>query len=225
MQHDAQSSSEQRADRALWMVGCLRVGALTIPHPISERDIAADADFATRLFASAGVKRGDVVLITSGSSEYGQFWPYEVSLESMGACLAIAENLPFDASRSEMFLRRLPVAAAFGIGMPVLDGMHGMGISLEKAFTATPIVFARDAAADRLRAAGIAAWRLLNLGPAFAFQKPDGEVIYDRDEWLLEADDGWLTISSLKLRANPLVRFRSPVRGTVTSQQRTVSVA
>ena len=165
---------------APWMIGCLRGADTAVAHPLSRRDIEADAAFARTVFVAAGIGRGDVVLFTSGSAEYGQFWPYEVALESLGACIAIAENLPFDAPRSEMFLRRLSVAAVFGFGMPVLQGLRALNVSPVKAFGNTRVVFARDGVADELRPAGIDAWRMTDLGPAFLFESPDGVIRYDR---------------------------------------------
>ena len=201
----------------LWMVGCIRAERLTLPHPMNARDIAADAAFADRLFARLGIGAGATILFTSGSSEYAQFWPYEQALEARDACVAVAENLLFDASRSEMFMRRLPIDLAFGIGDAILDGMQAMNIDIAKAFAATPLICARDGAADRLRALGFAPWRMVGFGPAFGYVAPDGTTLYDTDEWLLEARAGEILISARHARAHPLVRFPTGVRGAVGS--------
>jgi hypothetical protein len=201
-----------------WMVGCIRTAGLALPHPMSKRDIAADVLFATTVFDAMGIGAGSTVLFTSGSSEYAQFWPYEQALETLGACVAIGENLPFDAGRSEMFMRRLDIDLAFGTGSEVVDGMAMMGLDAAKAFAPAKLICARDSAVGKLRELGFAPWRMVAFGPAFAFVAPDGTTLYDRDEWLLEAPAGELLISARKARANPLVRFPTGIKGTVDEQ-------
>ena len=99
-------NNPQPALDPLWLVGCLRVAGLSLAHPVSERDMAADVKFARDLFGKFKIGAGFTLLMTSGSSEYAQFWPYEEALETLGACVALADNHVFDAGRSEMFIRR-----------------------------------------------------------------------------------------------------------------------
>jgi hypothetical protein len=159
----ALQNNEQSVPDRLWMVGCLRVAGLSLAHPLSERDMAADLTFARNLFGKFNIGSGFTMLMTSGSSEYAQFWPYAEALESLGACIALADNHVFDAGRSEMFVRRLQVGAAFGIGEPVLDGMKQMGHDIAKVFSEVPLIFARDGAADQLKAAGLSPWKMVSL--------------------------------------------------------------
>ena len=200
---------------APWMVGCLRTADGPLPHPMSARDIAADIRFATSIFGKMGIGAGATVLFTCGSSEYAQFWPYEQALETLGACVAVAENLPFDAGRSEMFIRRLKIDLAFGIGREIVDGMAMMGLDTAAAFKPAALICARDSAAATLVELGFAPWRMVDFGPAFAFVAPDGTTYYDRDEWLLEAPDGDLLISARQARGNPLVRFATGIAGSI----------
>jgi hypothetical protein len=208
-------SPEPGLNAAPWMVGCLRADRLTLPHPMSARDIAADARFADMFFERIGIGEGAMVLFTSGSSEYAQFWPYEQALEARNACVAVAENLLFDAGRSEMFMRRLPIELAFGIGDQILDGMAAMNLDIAKAFASTPLICARDGAADRLRDLGFSPWRMVSFGPAFGYVSPDGTSVHDDDEWLLEAPAGEILISAKNARAHSLVRYPTGVRGSV----------
>ena len=199
----------------LWMVGCLRVAGLNLAHPVSERDMAADVKFARALFEKFEIGPGFTVLMTSGSSEYAQFWPYEAALESLGACVALADNHVFDAGRSEMFARRLKVGAAFGVGEQVLLGMNQMGFDIAKVFSAVPLIFARDGTADRLRALGLSPWKMVTLGPTFAYVAPDGAAIHDENEWLLESVDEHILITSRNARAHSFVRLPTGVKGHV----------
>ncbi len=198
-----------------WMVGCLRIAGLALPHPMSARDIAADVRFATRLFGEMGIGAGSTVLFVSASSEYAQFWPYEQALENLGACVAVADNSPFDAGRSEMFMRRLDIDLAFGIGLNVVDGMKMMGLDAATAFKPAKLICVRAEAGDQLASLGFSPWRMVAFGPAFAFVAPDGTTYYDREEWLLEAPAGELLISAKQARGNPLVRFPTGVKGSI----------
>jgi hypothetical protein len=208
-------TQESTFDRAPWMIGCIRTGSLTFPHPLTARDIAADAKFAKTMFGKIGIAAGATVLFTSASSEYGQFWPYEQALETLGACVAVAENLNFDAGRSEMFMRRLDVELAFGVGSAILDGMQMMGLDAATAFARAGKICARAEAAGRFEEMGFKPWRLVNFGPAFGFVSPTGESFYDRDEWLIEAPVGEVLISARVARGNPLIRFPTGVSATI----------
>jgi hypothetical protein len=203
------------ANHVPWMVGCVRTGKLTFPHPLTLRDINADAAFAESMFERMGIRTGATVLFTSGSSEYGQFWPYEQALDSMGACVAVAENLVFDAGRSEMFMRRLNVDLAFGIGEEILDGMQMMELDPATAFGLAGKICARTGAADRLDQLGFKPWRLVDFGPTFGFVSPDGESFYDRNEWLIEAPEDEVLISARAARGNPFIRFPTGLLATI----------
>jgi hypothetical protein len=209
-----QASTQPDGDR-LWMVGCLRIAGLSLPYPLSERDMAADIKFARNFFQKFEIGSGFRMLFASGSSEYAQFWPYEAALESLGACVALADNHVFDAGRSEMFIRRLDVAGAFGIGEQVLIGMKQMGFDLAKVFSKVPLIFARDAAADELKALGLSPWKMVSLGPCYAYIAPDGTSFHNKDEWLLESIDQNILVSSRHARANSFVRLPTGVKGHV----------
>jgi len=203
------------ADDRTMMVGCLRTLHGARSYPVSFRDVHADAAFGTRMFQRLGVTSGSVVMVTSGSSEYAHFWPYEIAVAQMEGCVAIAENFIFDAGRSEMFMRRLPIRVAFGITDAILDGMAALKLDAAKAFAPAGIICARDGAADRLRDLGFKPWRMVTFGPAFGFVSPEGETFYDTDEWLIEEAGGELLITACKARALPLVRMPTGIRGTV----------
>ena len=211
----ADATAGTRPDQV--MVGCLRTVHAVSALPISQRDLAADTRFASNVLDRLGVVSDSMVLLTSGSSEYGHFWPFELAIEQREACVAIADNFIFDAGRSEMFMRRLPIDVAFGIADTVLDGMAAMKLDVVKAFSPVGTICARDGAADRLAALGFAPWRMVSFGPTFGYVSPQGETLYDKDEWLLEAADGELLITARNARALPLVRLRTGVRGMVDS--------
>ena len=198
-----------------WMIGCLRNANGNTPHPLSAGNIASDAAFAKKMFHLWGIGAGSTVLLTSGSSELAQFWPYEVALVDMETCLAVAENLPFDAGRSEMFLRRLRVDLALAVGVPVLDGLVAMGFDIAQVYRQAKLIVARADAHERLRQAGLSPWRLVEFGPAFGFVAPDGETFHDNTEWTLDAPNGEILISSRQSRAHRLTAWPTGVYGRV----------
>ncbi|MCP1472360.1 hypothetical protein J3E64_004078 [Sphingobium sp. OAS761] len=202
-------------DERVMMYGCIRTSHAVTSYPISFRDVHADALFGMKMFQKMGVEAGSMVLFTSGSSEYAQFWPYEISVANLEGCVAIAENFIFDAGRAEMFMRRLSIKVAFGITDAILDGMAAMNLDVAKAFQPAGSICARDGAADRLKELGFAPWRMVSFGPAFGFVSPDGETFHDQDQWLLEAVGGELLITSRHARALPVVRLPTGIAGSV----------
>ena len=199
----------------IMIIGCLRTPHVVTEYPVSFRDVDADAKFGASVFRRLGVGAGSMVLFTSGSSEYAHFWPYQIAAGALDGCAVIAENFMFDAGRSEMFMRRLPIKLAFGITEAILDGMVALNLDIATAFAPAEVICARDGAADRLRALGFAPWRMVSFGVAFGFVSPDGETVYDRDEWLIEEARGELLITALQGRAKPVVRFPTGVCGSV----------
>jgi len=207
-------------DMRTMLVGCIRTSHATMAYPISFRDAHADAAFGMRMFEQMGVSAGSMVMVTSGSSEYAHFWPYEIAVSQLNACVAIAENFIFDAGRSEMFMRRLPIKVAFGITDAILDGMDALKLDAAKAFAPAEVICARDGAATRLQDLGFAPWRMVTFGPAFGFVSPEGETFYDTAEWLIEEARGELLITARNARALPLVRLPTGVRGSVDSDHK-----
>jgi len=207
-------------DERVMMHGRIRTAHAVMSYPVSFRDVYADSLFGMRMFQKMGVEAGSIVLFTSGSSEYAQFWPYEISVSNLKGCVAIAENFIFDAGRSEMFMRRLPIKVAFGITDAILDGMAALKLDVVKAFQPAELICARDGAADRLKELGFAPWRIVSFGPAFGYVSPEGETFYDEDEWLVEEANGELLITARNARTLPLVRLPTGVKGSVDESRR-----
>lgn len=207
-------------DVGTMFIGCIRTAHGVRAYPVSFRDVHADAAFGKSMFGRLGVSAGDTVMVTSGSSEYAQFWPYQIAVAELEGCVAIAENFIFDAGRSEMFMRRLPIKVAFGITDAILDGMAALQLDPVKAFAPAGVICARDGAATRLQELGFTPWRIVSFGPAFGFVSPDGETFYDTDEWLVEEAAGELLITARRARHLPLVRMPTGIRGSVSSEGR-----
>lgn len=209
-------------DDGIMLIGCMRTPHAVLSYPVSFRDVNADASFGMRMFERMGVTGGSLVMVTSGSSEYAHFWAYQVAVAQLEGCIAVAENFVFDAGRSEMFMRRLPIKVAFGITDAILDGMAALDLDVAKAFEPAEVICARDSAAPRLRELGFSPWQMVTLGPAFVFVSPVGETFYDADEWLIEEANGELLMTARNARALPLVRLPTGVRGSVDSDGKVI---
>lgn len=210
--------AKRQNDDVLWAVGSMTVGGSRLPYPVSRRDIERDTEWAQGRLQAAGVEAGAVVLFVASCGEWGQSWPYQNAAMRLSAPYLTAEDSPWDASRSEMFLRRFRCRVAFGISAGLLDGLQQAGHALDTVFADAGCVMARPEAAVRLREAGLAPWTLLPLGPMFALAAPDDAgAVYDEQEWLVEEADGELLLTSLAPRACPLVRLHTGVRGRVVA--------
>ena len=121
-----------------------------------------------------------------------------------------------------MFLRRLRMQAVIGLTGELVDALHGLGRDLKALLGQSTLVALPDAAAT-LRAAGLAPWTLLPLGPLWAFEPPEGGgAEFDRSEWRVESAGGELLVSSAGARATPQHRLATGVRGNIAADGRIV---
>lgn len=200
-----------------WGIGAVRVPGQTLPYPVSYRDLHHDTGVATGLLARMGVSRGRLMLMIAGGGEWAQTAAYERACTRLGAVWAPAMPLPHDAYRVEMFLRRFDFQAVFGITPWILDGLEAERHDPAKVFGKVPTLIARPGAWERLRAAGLAPWRLHALGPVLAFEPPGGTgLFYDEEDWAIEAQGGQLVVTSRASRACTVVRLATGVKGRVT---------
>jgi hypothetical protein len=146
-------------------------------------------------------------------------WPYENALMALGIPFGVAEPVAIDATRSDMFLRRFRMQAVIGLTGELVDALVALGRDLN-ALLGDSILAATPDALTTLRAAGLAPWTLLPLGPLWAFEPPDGGgAEYDRSEWRVDCVDGELLVSSRAARATTLVRLRTGVRGMLSEDR------
>lgn len=188
--------------RVAWEVG----------HEEVDRAIGA----GPALLAGLGVGPGDRVLFASMLSEAAHFWPLVLATMLAGGQLSCADATSGEAVRVRMFTRLLRYRAVLGITPAVLDGLDELGADYGEVLGAVPVLGARPGAYERLAASGLAPHDFVLVGPAVAIAtEPGGPAWVDRDEWELDVDDGWVTVTSRRERLTSFDRERSAVRGSV----------
>jgi hypothetical protein len=201
---------------ALSVIGRIKLASVILPYPMSFRDVERDTEWALSQLTAMQLRDDRLSLFISAGAEMAQVWPYENAAQQLGSPLCFAENSPFDAYRVEMFLRRFDIQLVFGVTRAIVQGLIDGGHDLHKVFSAAGHVVAHADAWQLLRAAGVAAWRLVPLGPAYALEPPaGGGVRYDQREWFVEEKQGELLLTSLARRAAPFVRLHTGVSGSV----------
>jgi len=200
----------------IWGVGQFTVGGERVNWELSADETMRDGAAAAGHLRALGVETSDGVLFTSMLSEAPHFYPLFMGSLMVGAQLSLADATPFDAYRTAMFLRTVEYRAAIGINADVLNGLENMGLELRECFAKVPMVCARPDAAARLQDVGIAANRLLLLGPALAVEVAPGEGLrVDPEVWEVGVDDGELVVTSLTPRRQRFERQRTGVQGSV----------
>ena len=198
-----------------WAIGLLRLPGGYQPYAVSARDIERDTAWAMHVFEWIGLKAGEPVHLIGAGCDNEILWPYENALIRMRAPFGVAEPVRIDAARTNMFLRRFRMQAVIGLSGELVDGLVAAGRDLEHLLGHSIIVALPDACA-KLGDAGLAPWKMLPVGPMYAFEPPaGGGARYDASEWFVEADGEELLLTSLASRASPFVRLRTGVKGRV----------
>ena len=211
-------TADPRAPGALterWAIGLLRLPGGTQPYTVSLRDIESDTAWARRVFERLGLRPGLPLHLIGTGCDNEILWPYENALIGMKVPFGVAEPVAIDAPRSDMFLRRFRMQAVVGLSGEIVAALLALGRDLPVLLGHSTIVALPDAV-PALRAAGLAPWTMLPIGPIWAFESPAADgAHYDQNEWLVEEHGGELLITSLAARATPFVRLRTGVRGRI----------
>lgn len=206
------------ANRGLWGIGSFRSAGEPVALPVSHGDVARDTEVALEALESLGVRRGHHVLITSLLSESAAFWPFQRAVLSLGGIVSCAEASRFDAFRTDMFSRRLPLQAILGLSPDVLDGLAGLGRPAEEVLARVPIVAARPLAYERLCDGGLHPYLWLPLGPAVAVEcRARGGAHIDARVWRVESAGGEIVLSSRQRSTFAVDHLRTGVQGAIRS--------
>lgn len=201
-----------------WAIALLRLPSGYQPYAVSRRDMERDTAWAIKVYRWMGLQAGVPIHLIGAASDNASLWPFENACIHGGIPFGMAEPVRIDSGRTDMFLRRFQMQAVLGLSGEVLDGLLAAGRDLRQLLGASPVLAALPEAHARLRAAGLAPWRMAQIGPVYAFEAPaGGGARYDDSEWLVEEDGGQLLLTSLAPRACPFVRLQTGVRGTVTT--------
>jgi hypothetical protein len=198
-----------------WAIGLLRLPGGYQPYTVSLRDIERDTAWASKVFELLGVRPGLPLHLIGAGCDNEILWPYENALIGMKVPFGVAEPVAIDAPRSDMFLRRFRMQAVLGLSGELVDAFMALGRDLQ-ALLGHSVIVALPEAVPILRAAGLTPWTQRQIGPICTFESPLGDgARFDESEWLIEAPDGELLLSSVASRACPFVRLRTGVQGRV----------
>lgn len=199
-----------------WAIALLRLPSGFQPYAVSRRDMERDTAWAIRVFTWMGLQKGLPIHLIGAGSDNATLWPFENACIHLGIPFGMGEPVQIDSGRSDMFLRRFQMQAVIGLANGVLDGLQAAGRDLKKLLGETPVLAAMHDACGRLGTAGLDRWRMVQIGPIYAFESPDGGgARYDNTEWLVEDDGTQLLLTSLAPRACPFVRLKTGVHGKV----------
>ena len=216
-----------------WGIGRYDVADQLVYFEVSWDDWQRDVAWARAMLADHGVgpvkgdgpggtgggsppcaeKVGGGLVIIGGMAESPWFDPFETAARELGAPYSIGEVYAFEAFRTGMYARRLPVTMIFGIDRTVAEGL---GDELAAVVARVPVIVARPDAADLLAGAGAQPFIVARVGPAIAVECPHRSGAHlDNAEWKLAERGGELFISTTGPRAHQVSQAATGLRGTV----------
>jgi hypothetical protein len=184
-------------------------------------DWERDTAWARAMLADHGVgpvkgdgEVGGGVIVVSGMAESPWFDPFETAATELGAPYSIGEVFEFEAFRTGMYARRMPITMIFGINRTVAEGL---GDELAEVVARVPVIVARPDAVGLLTAAGAQPFVVTRLGPAIAVECTHRAGAHvDDAEWALTERGGGLFISTAGPRAHQVSEAPTGLHGTVT---------
>jgi hypothetical protein len=205
----------------LWGIGRYDLAGQLVYFEVSWDDWQRDVAWARAMLADHGVgaKKGDGevgggLVIVGGMPESPWFDPFETAARELGAPYSIGEIYGFEAFRTGMYARRLPVTMIFGIDRTVAEGL---GDDLADVVARVPVIVARPDAVDLLAEAGAAPYLVARVGPAIAVECPYRSGAHlNSAEWTLAERGGELFLSTAGPRADQVSQVPVGPRGTLT---------
>lgn len=186
-----------------------------VEYELSNDDIARDTAWAAGLLGRTGLGPGTVLLAIGGPFQMPWLAPFIRAATGAGATIAHADRWGWDARRSEMFVRRLPVQVVLGMTADIAQSLSASG--LVATFEQVPHLLAHPDAVGTLTAAGLNPGTFAWVGPVSAVSLAgDGPLRYNADEWRLDTDaDGGIVVSTAGPRAASFDRTPVGLRGRV----------
>jgi hypothetical protein len=198
----------------LWGVGRYEAAGQPAYFEISWADWRRDTAWARTILADHGVGAGTGLIVVSGMPEAPWFDPFETAACELGAPFSVGEIWSFEAFRTAMYARRLPITMIFGMDRTVAGGLGG---DLAGVLAQVPAIGARPDAAGLLTGAGARPFVVARLGPALAVECPHRAGAHiNGAEWTLAERGGELFLSTAGPRAHQVSGAALGVRGTLT---------
>lgn len=213
-----------------WAIGRYDVAGHPVYFEVSWDDWQRDTAWARAMLADHGVgadgaardgaaqdraaqDRG--LVFVCGMPEAPWFDPFETAARQLGTPFSIGEIHAFEAFRTGMYARRLPITMIFGINRTVAEGL---GDELAEVVARVPVIVARPDAAGLLAEAGARPFVLTLVGPAIAVECPQRSGAHlNSAEWTLTERGGELFISTGGPRAHQVTEAVTGLAGTVTA--------
>lgn len=201
----------------LWGIARYICGESVQHFEISWEDIERDTAWAAGLLAEYGIGPDRYVIVVSLTPLAPWSRPFELALRRLGAVICPADAYRFDARRTAMFARGCPSPSmVLGLEDEVTDGLAELDGGLRGNIGSLPYVLSRPSTRARLVADGIDAYCFTPIGPATAVEcHARGGVHVNSGEWLVEAVDGELRLTTVGDRAHRLRGAPTGVAGRV----------
>jgi hypothetical protein len=208
------------AQPRLWGVGRYEVGDQLFYFDISRQDWQRDTAWAREALSGHGLGQGKGggevgggLLMVGGLPESPWFDPFETAARGLGVPFSVGEIFVFDAFRTGLYARRLPITMIFGINRVVAEGL---GDELAEVAARVPVIVARPDAADLLAEAGARPYIVTRVGPAIAVECPHRTGAHvNGAEWTLAERGGELFISTAGPRAHQVTDAPTGLHGTL----------
>ena len=201
------------APSRLWGVGRYEVGDQLFYFDISREDWQRDSAWARDVLSGHGLGPGSGLLMVGGLPESPWFDPFETAARGLGIPFSVGEIFVFDAFRTGLYARRLPITMIFGINRVVAEGL---GDELAEVAARVPVIVARPDAADLLAEAGARPYIVTRVGPAIAVECPHRSGAHvNGAEWTLAGRGGELFISTAGPRAHQVTDAPTGLSGTL----------
>jgi hypothetical protein len=197
----------------LWGIGRYDLAGEPVYFEITWDDWRRDTAWARAMLADHGVGPGGGLIIVGGMPESPWFDPFETAARELGAPYSIGEIYTFEAFRTGLYARRLPVSMIFGIDATVAEGLAD---DLAEVVARVPVIVARPDAVAVLVAAGAQPFVVTRVGPAIAVECPHRTGAHlNGAEWILAERGGELLISTAGPRAHQVSEAALGIRGTL----------
>ena len=197
-----------------WGIGRYDVAGQPVFFEVGWDDWRRDVAWARAMLADYGVGPGSGLVVVGGMPESPWFDPFETAARELGAPYSIGEIYAFEAFRTGMYARRLPITMIFGLDRTVAEGL---GDELAAVMARVPVIVARPDAAGLLARAGARPFAVARVGPALAVECPHrGGAHLNGAEWILAERGGDLFISTAGPRAHQVREAPLGLRGALT---------
>ena len=197
-----------------WGIGRYHVAGQPVYFEVGWDDWQRDVAWARAMLAGHGVGPGSGLVIVGGMAESPWFDPFETAARELGAPYSIGEIYAFEAFRTGMYARRLPITMIFGLDRTVAEGL---GDELAEVVARVPVIVARPDAAGLLAGAGAQPFIVSRVGPALAVECPHRTGAHvNGAEWTLAERGGELFLSTTGPRAHQVIEAATGLHGTIT---------